>query len=30
VVAAFNRIARFYDAEILQRVAYKPNHDAVV
>jgi ubiquinone/menaquinone biosynthesis C-methylase UbiE len=29
-VAAFNRIARFYDAEILQRVAYRPNHDAVV
>jgi ubiquinone/menaquinone biosynthesis C-methylase UbiE len=29
-VAAFNRIARFYDAEILQWVAYKPNHDAVV
>lgn len=30
VVATFDRIARFYDAEILQRVAYKPNHDAVV
>lgn len=29
-MAAFNRIARFYDADILQRVAYKPNHDAVV
>jgi ubiquinone/menaquinone biosynthesis C-methylase UbiE len=29
-VAAFNRIARFYDADILQRVVYKPNHDAVV
>ncbi len=30
VVAAFDRIARFYDAAILQRVAYRPNHDAVV
>lgn len=30
VVAVFNRIARFYDADILQRVVYRPNHDAVV
>ena len=30
VVAAFDRIARFYDAAILQWVAYRPNHDAVV
>lgn len=30
VVAVFDRIARFYDAAVLQRVAYRPNHDAVV
>jgi ubiquinone/menaquinone biosynthesis C-methylase UbiE len=30
VVAAFDRIARFYDAAVLQRLVYKPNHDAVV
>jgi ubiquinone/menaquinone biosynthesis C-methylase UbiE len=30
VVAAFDRIARFYDAAILQRLAYRPNHDAVL
>ena len=30
VVAVFDRIARFYDAAILQRVVYRPNHDAVV
>jgi ubiquinone/menaquinone biosynthesis C-methylase UbiE len=29
-VGAFDRIARFYDAAFLQRLAYKPNHDAVV
>lgn len=29
-MAAFDRIARFYDTAVLQRVAYKPNHDAVV
>jgi ubiquinone/menaquinone biosynthesis C-methylase UbiE len=30
VVSVFDRIARFYDAAILQRVVYRPNHDAVV
>lgn len=30
VVAAFDRIARFYDARVLQRLVYRPNHDAVV
>jgi ubiquinone/menaquinone biosynthesis C-methylase UbiE len=30
VVGAFDRIARFYDSAVLQRVAYRPNHDAVV
>jgi ubiquinone/menaquinone biosynthesis C-methylase UbiE len=30
VVATFDRIARFYDTAILQRIAYRPNHDAVV
>jgi ubiquinone/menaquinone biosynthesis C-methylase UbiE len=30
VVAVFDRIARVYDTPILQRVAYRPNHDAVV
>ena len=30
VVAAFDCIARFYDAAVLQRLVYKPNHDAVV
>jgi ubiquinone/menaquinone biosynthesis C-methylase UbiE len=30
VVGAFDRIARFYDGEVLQRIAYRPNHDAVV
>jgi ubiquinone/menaquinone biosynthesis C-methylase UbiE len=30
VVAAFDWIARFYDSAVLQRVAYRPNHDAVV
>jgi ubiquinone/menaquinone biosynthesis C-methylase UbiE len=29
-VAVFDRIARIYDTPILQRVAYRPNHDAVV
>jgi ubiquinone/menaquinone biosynthesis C-methylase UbiE len=30
VVGAFDRIARFYDSAVLQRIAYRPNHDAVV
>ena len=30
VVGAFDRIARFYDTAVLQRLAYRPNHDAVV
>jgi ubiquinone/menaquinone biosynthesis C-methylase UbiE len=30
VVAAFDRIAGFYDTALLQRLAYRPNQDAVV
>jgi ubiquinone/menaquinone biosynthesis C-methylase UbiE len=30
VVGVFDRIARFYDSAVLQRIAYRPNHDAIV
>lgn len=27
---SFDQVSRFYDNELLQRIAYRPNHDAVI